>query len=128
MTSNSKRIKDYLVASGIQSVEIEKLLTEDMSDQMEYIPFSADGFDYAIHHFLDSSDIPGYGVFQTNAILGLEGTEQFAIALVEGDDVICLDKKDGSVNLWLIQTGNGERIRIAPSFRAFLALSTKAMD
>ena len=81
---------------------------------------SQNGFDYMVSHFLDASDIKGYGVIATNASLQMSG-EQLAIGLIEGDDIICMDLQDRSIYLWLVQTGKGERIKVSDSFGEFLS-------
>jgi len=73
---------------------------------------------------LTSHKLP-YGLIASNNILHLDHEHQVAIGLVEGDDVICIDLKDGSINLWLVENGNGEHITLAPDFASFWRLITE---
>lgn len=123
--SNANRVNEYLKARGVNDALLKAIICEGPAMPNEFIPFSANGIDYAIHHFLDDSDIAGYGLIQTNAILNLNDNNSVAIALVEGDDVVCINTDNGSVYLWLIQMGHGERIQLANSFDEFLQLSTR---
>lgn len=126
--TNAERINEYLKSRGINDALLSSIICKGPSQQTEFIPFSAGGIDYAVHHFLDDTDLAGYGLVQTNTILNLNDTYFIAVALVEGDDVICVNTENGSVCLWLVQTGRGEWITIADSFASFLELATSKSE
>ena len=119
-------IMKYLLSRGL-APEIVEYLTSEEANKSEFIPFSVNREDYAIHHFLDGSHRPGYGVKKTNDQLKTFETDYVAVALVEGDDVICINVQDGSVHLWLIQSGDGEMIKVADSFSDFLSISIEKL-
>ena len=119
MNSNRRILLDYLKKRGVYDPGLEKLFSTKLSNSHMFSPFAVSGFDYAVTHFLDESDQPGYGLVCTNAILNLDDSNQLAIALVAGDDVICMNTDDLSINLWLVETGHGERVPIAESLDQF---------
>lgn len=114
----------YLLSRGLAS-DIAEYLTSKKANDSTFIPFAVNREDYAIHHFLDCSQRAGYGIKKTNDQLNTIETDYVAVALVEGDDVICINVKDNSVYLWLIQSGNGEMIKVTDSFADFLGISTE---
>jgi hypothetical protein len=73
-------------------------------------------------HFLGQSEDAGYGLIPTNRILGLDGSNQLAIGLIEGDDVVCMNLDDGSINLWLFEMADGKRMTVATSFGEFFEI------
>ena len=116
----------YLLSRGL-APEIAEYLTSEEANKSKFIPFAVNREDYAIHHFLDGSHRSGYGVKKTNDQLKTDETDYVAVALVEGDDVICINVQDGSVHLWLIQSGDGEMIKVTDSFSDFLSISTEQL-
>ena len=62
----------------------------------------------------------GYGLITTNSLLKMDIGSYMAIGLIEGDDVICMELKSGSILLWMIQSGDGEFIKVFDSFEAFI--------
>lgn len=112
----------YLLSRGLDT-NIIFFLESIKSTECSFIPFTAKQEDYAVHHFLDESGKAGYDVEKTNKLLKTEGTDFVAVALVEGDDAICINTKSGHVVLWLIQSGNGEMIPVAKTFTDFIKMS-----
>lgn len=74
-----------------------------------------------VSHFLDLSERSGYGLIVTNETLKTASGDALAIGLIEGDDVICMDIPSGTILIWMIQSGNGEFIKVSDSFEEFLA-------
>lgn len=85
--------------------------------------FNVMGMDFVISHFLGFSNVPGFDLIMTNAMLPSRKEYMVAIALVEGDDVVCLNSDDNSISIWLVQTGNGEYLKVASSFELFLCIA-----
>lgn len=120
MNNNRTILLEYLKKRGAYEPAFEKLFSTEVLNSHTFSTFTVSGFDYAVDHFLDESDQPGYGLVRTNAILNLDDSNQLAIALVEGDDVICMNTDDHSINIWLVESGRGERMPVADSLNAFL--------
>lgn len=78
-----------------------------------------------VSHFLDLSERCGYGLIVTNKTLGTDTGDTLVIGLIEGDDVICMDIPSGSISIWMIQSGDGEQLKVADSFQEFLASCCK---
>ena len=87
---------------------------------LEENTFFVNGECYGVSHFLTVSKIDGFDIKKANQHLGLDKGNIMAIALVEGDDVICLDLVTGEVFLWMISCGDGEKILISKTFDMFL--------
>ena len=113
-------VAEYLKARGVNISSTATASLKKQSEEATYSLFAVDGFDYMVDHFLDDSDQVGYGISPTNAVLKTEATDAVAIALVEGDDIICIDSNDGAVFLWLVQTGCSERKVIAKNIEQFV--------
>ena len=116
---------EYLNKRNVKDKQLEKWIINSQNEKIIFKPFSVDNEEYILQYFLDETDRIGYGLIRTNEILKLGSTDYVAIALVEGDDVICLNTKDGTICLWLIQTNEGELHFVAGSFEKFLELSIK---
>lgn len=115
-------IADYLASCGIMLSREAAAALQEKAEATEFSLFAAGGYDYMVDYFLDDSDQIGYGITPTNDILNTVSIGAIAIALVEGDDVICIDIADKSVFLWLVQTGDGEKTLIAKNIEQFLGM------
>lgn len=114
-----RKIREYLDKRDIKDEKFVEYLSRMVLKETTSKVCSVEGFDFVLSHFLDNSDIPGYGLIITNQILGLDEGNKIAIGLIEGDDVVCMDILTGQITIWLIQTGEGEDIKVADSFREF---------
>ena len=83
---------------------------------------------YEITHFLSKSSTMGYDIRKVNELLGLQETDDVAIAVVLGDDALCCNVKTGNVFLWLVQTGDGKKVDVSDDLTAFLNKITKTED
>lgn len=113
----------YITSLGIKDTYYLDLLNHDFPND-KFRLCSAKGYDFMVSHFFDESDKEGYGLIASNNNLHSDLEHQVAIGLVEGDDAICIDLKDGSINLWLVENGNGEHIILAPDFASFWRMIT----
>ena len=112
------RLLKYIMSRGIDDPFYFGILRTNISEY-EYQLCSANGYDFMFSHLLDDSETAGYGLIITNQNLRTQDGYEVAIGLVEGDDVICIDTRDSSINLWLVENGNGEHIRVASNFAEF---------
>ena len=110
----------YLDRRGVKDRCYRSFVLRDSPDEYNFTLCTSDGFDYVVSHFLDKSERKGYGLIATNEALKKGLGHQLAIGLIEGDDVICLDPKNGQISIWMTQTGNGERLVVANSFIDFI--------
>ena len=118
MENKKDELYQYLISRGINDPFYLKILQNGISEN-EYLLCSADGYDFLFSHLLDESELAGYGLIITNQYLHTQAGHEVAIGLVEGDDVICIDVRDGTINLWLVENGSGEHIKVASSFFEF---------
>ena len=124
MKNNKTKMIEYITSRGICDPFYLDLLERGFP-QHQYRLCSAKGYDFMVSHFFDESDEAGYGLIPTNHNLHSDLEHQVAIGLVEGDDAICVNPKDGSINLWLVENGNGEHITFAPNFKSFWKMIMK---
>lgn len=118
----SNNMDQYLTGRSVEDTFYRKFLsTNSAAEDLDFVLFSVGGFDYMVSHFLDSSERAGYGLIPTNKILKTDKGDRLVIGLIEGDDVICMDIPSGTISLWMIQSGNGESLKVADSFEEFLA-------
>ena len=73
--------------------------------------------------FSDNQKYP-LSIEQANINLGLQNGNDVAIGLLDGDEIVCLNCATGAVYFWLIENGDGEKIKIASSFTKFIELIT----
>lgn len=124
----SKIIKEPFYISIEDVVEVYKMF--QLSSEVEYIiknkiiglfnanEFEVNGDPYAVQCFMGISNIIGYDLKKANQMLKLKN--RVAIGLVDGDDPICIEKETGHVYLLLLETGDGEEIKIGESVEAFI--------
>lgn len=115
----------YLNSRKVVDREYRNLLLSGDLQNCVFKLCSVKGFDFMMSHFLGQSDEAGYGLIPTNHILGLDGSNQLAIGLLEGDDVVCMNLDDGSINLWLLEMADGKRINVAASFKELLEMCSE---
>ena len=118
MQDNKTKMIEYITSRGIEDPFYLDLLKRGFPHH-QYCLCSAYGYDFMVSHFFDESDNAGCGLIPSNHNLHSDLEHQVAIGLVEGDDAICIDLNDGSINLWLVENGNGEHITLAPNFTSF---------
>lgn len=124
MKDRKTSLLEYIVSRGIKDQWYLDLLSHGSLNKSEFRLCNVDRYDFLISHFFNESDDVGYGLISSNQNLHTDNGTQVAIGLVEGDDVICFDTRDGSINLWLIENGNGEHLNVAPDFASFWRMIT----
>lgn len=112
---------EYLTKRGVKDTFYRSFLLRNNGAGQTFTLCSTIGVDYMVSHFLDLSERCGYGLIVTNKTLGTISGDTLVIGLIEGDDVICMDIPSGSISIWMIQSGNGEQLKVADSFKEFLA-------
>ena len=121
---DKKSLEEYLDNQGIHDEVLwDYILKYEYPDE-GYKLCSVGKFDFMVSHFFDDSDLPGYGLIATNAILEGKDEDLVAIGLIEGDDIICYKKFTGQVFLWMVQTGVGELVEVADTFKQFIEKCT----
>lgn len=116
-----KEINEYLISRGVKDAFYRRFLFDNDVASHSFRLCSTGGFDYMVSHFLDLSERKGYGLMITNETLKTDSGDVLAIGLIEGDNVICMDIPSGVVSIWMIQSGNGEHLKVSDSFEEFFA-------
>lgn len=116
----NKEITIYLKKQGVTDKDFFSFMLGTKDKDLCFKLCSVDGFDFMVSHFFDDSEQSGYGLISTNDMLKTTGSQFTAFGLIEGDDVICLNSSNGAIYIWLIQTGNGEYIKVSSSFKEFI--------
>lgn len=100
------------------SAEVAYIIKNKIAGLFNENQFDIDGDPYAVQCFMGISNIIGYDLKKANQMLKLKN--RVAIGLVDGDDPICIEKGTGHVYLLLLETGDGEELKIAESVEAFI--------
>lgn len=119
-SQDKKYVLDYYKLRNFTNPVLESIILQYQFGLLEEIPFFVNGMEYDLSHFLTKSVVPGYDIIKANSLLGTDSTDEIAIALVLGDDAISCNVNTQAVYLWLIQTGNGEKILLSDSLADFL--------
>lgn len=119
---DKKQVIKYLQGRNVNNQRYYHFLRSRRFGLLDDTRFSVGGIPYEITHFLSRSEIMGYDIASVNRTFNLEGTDDVAIALVSGDDVICYNTGTQEVYLWQIQNGDGEKIQIASSLDRFFEI------
>lgn len=114
------KIYEYLNKIGLNNEQYNDFISSYVAEDTAYTLCTINGFDFIVSHFFDETEENGYGLIPTNNLLRFPNEGQLAIGLIEGDDVICLNIKNGEVGIFMIQTGDGEYIKVADSLNEFL--------
>lgn len=121
---DKKSLEEYLDNQGIHDEIFRDYILKYEYPGEGYKLCSVGKFDFMISHFFDDSHLPGYGLIATNAILEGKDEDLVAIGLIEGDDIICYRKSTEQVLLWMVQTGVGELVEVADTFKQFIEKCT----
>ena len=113
-------VMDYLRARKLSNRELNRIIKKYPFGLLKETSFFIGEEEYGISHFLSKSDITGYDIQKVNSLLGTEALGIIAFAIVVGDDALCYDNKSKEVFLWLIQTGEGNRLRVSDNLTKFL--------
>lgn len=100
------------------SAEIKYIIKNHIAGLFNKNEFDVNGDPYAVQCFMGVSNIIGYDLKKANQMFKLKN--RVAIGLLDGDDPICIEKETGHVYLLLLETGDGEEIKIAESVEAFI--------
>lgn len=119
---NQHELKDFLDCRGVKDNFYRSFVLDGNPDSCSFTLCTFNGFDYMVSHLLGKSQKSGYGLVVTNETLKTERTNRLAIGLIEGDDIICMDLTNGEISLWMIQTGSGEHLVVADSFKEFIEM------
>ncbi len=125
---SNEQIISYLRFRGVNDLFYQNCLLYKEISSLRFKPCTIDRFDYLVSHLLDKSNKAGFGLIPTNNVLKTENTNYIAIGLIEGDDIVCMNLLEGYVCIWMIQTGNGEYIKIANSFKDFINKHTEQSE
>lgn len=113
---------EYLIHRKIKDTDYCKFVSSE-NTVIEYKPIVLGvGLEFQVSViFSDNGKYP-LSIEQANKNLGFQTGNEIAIGLLEGDDIICMDISSGAIYFWLIENGDGEKIRIASSFKEFIEL------
>ena len=117
---NKQYVLDYLKERGVKNRTLRNIYLNQAFGLLKDVTFFVNDEPYEVSHFLSKSEVVGYDIRKVNSLLNTDSKEILVFAIVLGDDVLCYDTKSKMVYLWLIQTGNGEKIVVSNSLTQFL--------
>ena len=107
---------NYLCSKGINNYDYINFFKKHglgfFNDNILYINED----EYSIECFLGSSENSAYDIIKCNKIRDLDSTPVCAIAMLYGDDLICLSNRDLAVYFW----DDNNLVKIADSFSEFI--------
>lgn len=113
-------VMDYLQSRKLTNRELSKIIKKYPFGLLKETSFYIGEEEYGISHFLSKSDVAGYDIQKVNTLLGTEALGVVAFAIVIGDDALCYDIKSKEVFLWMVQTGEGNRLHVSDNLTKFL--------
>ena len=117
---DKKYVTDYLKSRNLNCKTLMEIIEKYPFGLLEEAEFSVGKEEYGITHFLSKSEISGYDIRKANAILHTDETDDVAFAVLIGDDVLCCNTGSGEVSVWLVQSGEGEKIHVTDDPDEFL--------
>lgn len=123
-----KWFEDISVVKNIYSTlglttEIDFLLRNQLVGLCAENEVVLNGHVYSVQCFMGESQELGFDIEKSNDLLEQESIvpEHFvAVGLLQGDDVICIEKGTGFVYLLLIESGDGEIVKVADTIESFI--------
>ncbi len=119
---DKQKVLKYLAERNVISAFLTDFFESSDFGLLDNAVFSVNGEEYAVSHFLSSSKIQGYDIWNVNKILNFENTENVAVAILVGDDVVVVNNKTKEVFLYFVQSGDGTMIKVANSLDDFIKL------
>lgn len=117
---DSKYVISYLKSRKVREPTFFALLKNNTFGFIRDVTFKVDNIQYNVAYLLSCSENSGYDIVKANGNLSMVlQANEVAIGIVEGDDVIYYDNLTGGVYLFLIENGNGERLKIANTLSEF---------
>ena len=112
---------NYLKSRSVINQKLDDIINAYPFGLLEDTSFFVGEDEFGISHFLAKSDIIGYDIMKVNNLLGTEALGIVAFAIIIGDDALCYDPKNNEVFLWMIQTGENERLHVSNDLTKFLS-------
>lgn len=117
-------VLSYLNSKGVKNKSYLEFIKNNNFGILEKNIFNLNNGNYSVDYFFSRSNEEGKDIVSANKNIQriLNNENLIGIAKVLGDDIVCLDIVTGDVYIWLIETGDGEKVNIANSFDKFINL------
>lgn len=119
---NPDYVIDYLKKRKVNNLDYYLLIKNNRFGLIKNVKFDVNNIEYNMSHLLGCSQNPGYDIIKANNNLKTLSSNELAIGVVEGDDIVCYDLKGDFVFLYLIENGDGEKVIITKSLSKFIKL------
>ncbi len=93
------------------------------ADSLQNKTIIVKGIEFEVVFIFSEQTKPILGIKEANERLGTDIGNVVTIGLLAGDDPICMDTKTGEIFFWLIENGDGARLKVADSFEKFIKLA-----
>lgn len=107
---NKNSVTEYYKERKLNCKALEHVILKYPFGLLTGATFCARGEPYEVSHFLTVSEIQGYDIRKVNKLFDLDNTDEIAVAMLVGDDLLCCNVESGDSYVWLIQTGEGEKL------------------
>lgn len=113
--SDSKYILNYIFKKGIDDVFYKTFIETNYGGFVVDNIIMVSNEEYTIQCFLGKSENTAYDIVACNNIRELDKTPLCAIAMLYGDDLICINANDGAVYFF----NDNELVLLASNFESF---------
>lgn len=114
--SDSKYVLDYVSRKGIDDVFYKNFIENYFGGFVTDNTITVSNEEYTIQCFLGKSENTAYDIVKCNEIRELDKTPLCAIAMLYGDDLICINANDGRVYFF----DDNELILLSENFELFI--------
>lgn len=119
---DKKYVLDYLLSRNVEDEYYLNLIKNNDFGKLQNNTFVVEGLEYTLDCFCSCSTNSGNDIVGVNNNLAedLDNSDEIIIAGINGDDVVIMNTKTNEILLWLIETGEYEKIHVANSLKEFV--------
>lgn len=119
---DKQKVLNYLSERNVKSDFFMDFFNSSDFGLLDNVFFVSEDEEYAVSHFLGSSETQMYDIWSVNKNLRFENTNKVAFAILVGDDAVFIDTKTGAVFLYLIQSDRGSIVKVSDTLDEFIKL------
>lgn len=93
------------------------------ADSLQNKTIIVKGIEFEVAFIFSEQTEQMLGIKEANKRLGTDIGDVVTIGLLSGDDPICMDTKTGEIFFWLIENGDGLKLKVADSFEKLIKLA-----
>lgn len=119
-SQNKEYVISYLQSRGVKTASYYELIRNNDFGLLKNNVIKVSGIEYRVDAICSCSKNSGFDIVEINKNLETSQGDILVIAGVAGDDVICIKLSTGEIFLWLIETGEWEKVFVSSSIDSFI--------